>query len=309
MVQLWGGKVIQNAMSDVNYALLEPCVKGFLSAWASLPGSVRDALPSSIIDAVDRIARLFKAVGLLLDIPDCGKGIGDCQYLRNYKGPLSLEKSCRTILTDNKSHWEKTYQEVIKTAASSKLVSPIFEKLKVQFGSGSSSFDLSGLPDILANFTEVKGAMRKGLVKGLEIKFHRALVTASNDLLQGKLAVPRVSTMEALLTAFKGPLSQQAGALDMASSLQTFMNNKSKDMSLAELECCIQLGGSVESLAELDFGKLQKYVRQCQVKGAMVMEGEARVDLVNTFLHNVITLLYRKDRLLQVLQFAVCPWH
>lgn len=117
---------------------------------------------------------------------------------------------------------------------------------------------------------------------------------ASNDLIQEKPPVPTVSTMESLLSAFRGPLSQQPGALDLVSSLQKFTNTKSKEMAFAELRSL----PSAKALQDLDFSKLPKLLRQCQGGnrvGTVVMEGDENIDLVNHVLHNVTTLLYRKD--------------
>ena len=90
------------------------------------------------------------------------------------------------------------------------------------------------------------------------LKIHQTVVKASNDLIQEKPPVPTVSTMESLLSAFRGPLSQQPGALDLVSSLQKFMNTKSKEMAFAELRTLLEAGASAKALQDLDFSKLPK---------------------------------------------------
>jgi len=177
-VQVWGGDILTEALSLVNRAVLEPCVLGYLSRWTEMPSSVKDALPGCLVEAGDRLGRFFKAVGFMLDLPDCSKGIGDCQYFRNYKGPLVLEKTVRTIFCEAKSFWDSTYQEVIRTAASSKLAAPKFEELKKVFLASEVDMELVlvELPDILPKFVEIKAAMRKGPLQVLETKIHQTLV-------------------------------------------------------------------------------------------------------------------------------------
>ena len=296
-LQVWGGDTFIETLSGVNRGVLEHCVLSYLSQWTEMPSSVKDVLPEPLVEAGDRIGRLFKAVGFMLDLPDCSKGIADCQYFRNYKGPLVLEKTVRAIFCESKSFWDSTYHEVIRTAASSKLAAPKFEELKKVFLTSEVDMTmvLDVLPDILQKFVDIKAGMRKGPLKELETKIHHTLVKASNDLIGEKLPVPTVSIMESLLSAFRGPLSQQSGALDLVSSLQKFMNTKSKEMSLAELKNVLQTGASAKVLEDLDFAKFQKLLRHSQGRsGTMVMEEDENIGLVNHFLHNVTTLLYRK---------------
>ena len=110
--------------------------------------------------------------------------------------------------------------------------------------------------------------------------------------------------MEALLAAFRGPLADKAGALDMMNALQKFMNSKSKEIAMAELEHLLESGASATELPGFDIAKLQKNLRICQSKGSTnLLEGEERVNLVDKFLHNAITLLYRKDGTVSVFHF------
>ena len=121
--------------------------------------------------------RLCKALALMLDVGDGGKGIGEIQYFRNYKGSLNPEKQIRTIFCESKGWWDATYTELIRAAASSKLAAPKYEELKTMFGlSEGSAVDkkkvLANLPDMVSKLVEVRAGMRKGPLNNLEAASH-----------------------------------------------------------------------------------------------------------------------------------------
>ena len=165
-----------------------------------MPQELSEALPDPIKDVGIRVTRLFKALGVLIDIPGV-KGIADCQYLRAYKGPLLFEKALKQVLIEPGKFWEQSYQEVIRTASSTKLVAGKLTQLEKDLG---TDLPLGELVKRVPAFAEVKAAMRKGSVEHLEVKIHQKLIGCGTQLLDGSGSLDSMANIDALIAALRG---------------------------------------------------------------------------------------------------------
>ena len=188
--------IIMDAKTD----LLSMLAERYLSHWEDVPESLRDDIPNVLVQCADRIGRVFRAVGMLLDIAGI-KGIADCQYLRNYKGPLTFERAAKTVLTEANKVWDSAYHDIVRTASTTKLVANKFRNLTELVKGDPSLADLAPQVPILV---EITSGMRRGATANLEAAMHGHLVRLCNGLINGTAPMAAQSSIEAALSALKG---------------------------------------------------------------------------------------------------------
>ncbi len=281
--------------SEENNKVLGSISQNYLKVWATLPDDGSIEIPEVIKTSGDRVARFCIALAVLMDLPiKPGTGM-DVQYFRKYKGPELFEKMVKVSFSKEDSFWQSAYDEVVRTAASSRLAAPKIEEIQNLLATDVDDLatKVQGLCQAANDLRDLKPKLRKGSVEDLEKELHGKIMKVSSDIMKGKATAVRTTTVDAMLGVLKGPLAPLEGSIKRADEMRDWMTAKSQEIhevELMELVMKPMIDRGCDSLQTLDDEKLSGFVKS--LAGANLKE--ECLNMMDSFFFKVLSLLHRE---------------
>lgn len=282
-------------LNEENKKILASISQNYLKVWSALPDDGSIAVPEVIKTSGDRIARFCVALAVLMDLPiKPGTGM-DVQHFRKYKGPDIFEKMVKVSFSKDDSFWRSAYDEVVRTAASSRLAAPKIETIKNLLATDVADLatKVQGLCQAAKDLHEIKPGLRKGSVEELEKELHGKIMKVSSDIMKGKATAVRSITVDAILGVLKGPLAPLEGSIKRADEMRDWMTSKSQEIHEVELMELVMkpvIDRECDSLQTLDDEKLCGFVKSL----AGVNLQEESLKMMDSFFNKVLSLLHRE---------------
>ena len=294
-LKAWCSDAMSQLLSDENKKVLTLVANNISAAWsAASEGKEELFLPAAIRECGDRIDKFCKALGALLGLPE-GDGT-DVQFFKKYKGQEQFEKMVKNAFNQEGSFWQESYDEIVRTAASSRLAAPQLEKIKHLLKDG-----IVPTPDELcegvAVLAEIKTGLRKGSTAEIETSLHKKVMAASTGIITSDSPGSiRSKTIDALLRALKGPLAPFTGSIQKADELNRWMTSKVSEIHEAELKDLVLkpiIDKNCQDLDAFDHEQLTKYVKSL----AGVTLGTECLEMLRAFYFRALSWLHREVRL------------
>ena len=213
-----------------------------------------------ILTACDRIEKFCKALLFLLQ--GQGGDVSDYLFFKEYNGKGIFERAVRRSFGIENGYYTLLGQECIKTAASTKTLSPKLAALqKIVHGDGHLSLeDLVSATSILP---ELRHGMRKGSLRDEEKSFFAKLRGMAEEITATAATSQPLFSAAAIKAVMKALQLFQAvpGAMDLERDIQKFMTTNQGALASKDLEDYLQKNVMKERTVEA--GQLLNLVKQC----------------------------------------------
>lgn len=296
-MKAWQNDLMSKLLMDDRTKSLGILARNYVVSWSRFVATSETEeldLPDVVHKTGERVFKFCQALAALMAIclPQAGSGI-DVQYFKKYKGSEQFERMVRNAFTKEGSMWQDAYDDIVRTAASSRLAAPKLDHIHSLLKDGASPSP-DDLCEAVATLAEIKTGLRKGSTAELETSLHRRVMVAAHSIITKQSASGvRPTTIDAILRALTGPLAPFAGSIQKADALKEWMTSKVSEIHEEELmEVVLKpiISQTCRDLESLDPEKLAAYVKSL----AGVALNETCVSMLHRFYFKVLSLLHRE---------------
>ena len=191
-----------------------------------------------IADSVDRVSRLCRALLLLSnvsvenDIMGEDTPVSNVLYFTQYSGKLGFERSIRQSFASE--YYKMVIQDVMKTAVTSKTLTPKLDALKVLLAK-EGQLGCEDLVTACNLLSELKAGMRQGSLITQEKAVIQKLTKFAESLLSS--GAVSISTLHAkVLLKALSQFQESPGVLDLIHNIEKYMTSHAGILASGDLE-------------------------------------------------------------------------
>lgn len=254
----------------------------------------------AVASAMEKLCRLFRALGFLLGISSIEATAMDVLYFANYKGKDLFYKSIRDGFTipspdaPEPKFWVDLVDEVIKTAGSAASLQPIFDETMKDLKKFTTSdgqevvYTAASLQTLVHNVQKCRNGLRKSQIEQLDRAALESLLAFAEKHVKEEISSATFETAEMLLNALH-LFRTRPGALDKIEAVREWLASSASRVAKLTLA---QVAKETNSARTLDLPRLANVLAKLE-PGSL----DDMIGVLLNFAGDIMNVTFGKARL------------